>query len=97
MKGPSVSSNLHDFLGEGTWHNVAPTGPIQTDSPSQGIFVADGDQWRAHRKATTKVFAAANFRGFVSTVINTEIAKLKLIVGRYADSGERTLCSASRR
>ncbi|KAL8277459.1 hypothetical protein RQP46_010181 [Phenoliferia psychrophenolica] len=70
QKGPTVTSNLHDFLGE-------------------GVFVSDGDIWKSHRKATTKVFAATNFRGFITTTINAEIAKLKLILGRYADSGEQ--------
>ncbi|KAL8276743.1 hypothetical protein RQP46_010852 [Phenoliferia psychrophenolica] len=36
------------------------------------------------------IFSTNNFRGFITTSIVSEIATLKTIIGRYADSGEGT-------
>lgn len=45
-------------------------------------------QWNVQRKATSKIFSAANFRGCITTCIDADIAKLRTIVGNHADAGE---------
>lgn len=45
-------------------------------------------QWLTIRKATSKIFSAANFRGVISTAIETDLQKLEIILNRYADSGK---------
>ncbi|GAA5997838.1 hypothetical protein JCM5350_002745 [Sporobolomyces pararoseus] len=52
-----------------------------------GIFVVDGTQWQAQRKATSKIFTANNFKGVISQSIDTNMSKLMTIIGRHADSG----------
>ncbi|KAL8280285.1 hypothetical protein RQP46_007399 [Phenoliferia psychrophenolica] len=46
-----------------------------------GIFVVDGEAWKIQRKATSKIFSTNNFRGFITTSIQSEIEKLKIIIG----------------
>ncbi|GAA5933384.1 uncharacterized protein JCM15063_001301 [Sporobolomyces koalae] len=53
-----------------------------------GIFVVDGKEWHAQRKATSKIFTANNFKGVISTAIGSNMEKLMTIIGRHADSGE---------
>lgn len=53
-----------------------------------GIFAVDGEKWIQARKATSKIFSANNFRGIIATSIDEDLATLRQILGRHADSGE---------
>lgn len=52
-----------------------------------GIFVVDGQEWQAQRKATSKIFTANNFKGVISQSIDANMSKLMTIIGRHADNG----------
>ncbi|GAA5895285.1 uncharacterized protein JCM6883_001461 [Sporobolomyces salmoneus] len=52
-----------------------------------GIFVVDGKEWQAQRKATSKIFTANNFKGVISQSIDSNLNKLMTIIGRHADAG----------
>ncbi|GAA5940667.1 hypothetical protein JCM1841_002016 [Sporobolomyces salmonicolor] len=53
-----------------------------------GIFVVDGPAWKTQRQATARIFTGSNFRGVVSTAIQTNLDRLTTIIGRHADRGE---------
>lgn len=54
-------------------------------------------QWNIQRKATSKIFSAANFRGCITNCIDADIAKLRTIVENHADAGKGEFRSVSLR
>lgn len=87
MKGPLMSSVVKSVLGEGIFavdgEKVCLLSLFAAQHSRSPIA-----QWLTIRKATSKIFSAANFRGVISTAIDDDLKKLEIILDRHAKSGE---------
>ncbi|KAJ3118678.1 hypothetical protein HDU96_010008 [Phlyctochytrium bullatum] len=54
-----------------------------------GIFTADGNQWKWQRKVSSHIFTGRNFREVVERVIFEEMEKFLAVLSDAADSGEQ--------
>jgi len=50
-----------------------------------GIFNADGENWKRQRKTASHIFSTRNFRNFIALVFQEEGLKLNSLIRNLAD------------